>query len=421
MKRRHHCSADSARTGAQSASGASNAAGEDAVEAESWVLESEAGNRLLALVDTVRAICPSDLARFRKQASAAHVSAAIRLAQARVKAALKFEHGRQMWVEPTAIEQATSEPVARHKASRFACSLVVDLCAGVGGDALALAARSDVLAVDSDQGMCRRLRYNAKVHKLTDRILSVRAQAEAFALPAGAWLHLDPDRRASGRERARSLEAYAPGPDFWMSAVRRVAAGAIKLGPASDFAKHFNGPEYEIELISLRGECKEATVWFGELASCRRRATVLPENVTWTDRDGPTGQWAPIAGMGEFIFDPDPALLRSGLLDGFALKHGLGRVADGVDYLTSERLMATPFLKAFHVQDVLPLDLKRLKRLIAQREIGTLEIKVRGADVSPEVLRRQLELRGEKSASLLVYGGTGPVRAVLAERVQPGN
>ena len=53
------------------------------------------------------------------------------------------------------------------------------------------------------------------------------------------------------------------------------AAGAIKVGPASDFGKHFAGPEFEVELISLRGECKEATVWFGELVSCRRRATRL--------------------------------------------------------------------------------------------------------------------------------------------------
>jgi hypothetical protein len=384
-------------------------------------MTTEPGQRLLAEASLVRSIRPADLARYRKHASAAQVSAAIRLIQARTKAALKFEHGQRMWVDPIAIEQATSEPVARHKARRFACPLVVDLCAGVGGDALALAARSDVLAVDFDQGMCRRLCYNASIYKLADRILSVRARAEAFAIPAGAWLHLDPDRRAGDRERARSLEDYAPGPDFWMSAVRGVAAGAIKLGPASNFAKHFSGPEYEIELISSRGECKEATVWFGELASCRRRATVLPENVTWTDRDGPTRQWAPVVGMGTLIFDPDPALLRAGLLDGFALEHGLGRVADGVDYLTGERMIATPFLTAFHVRDTLPLDLKRLKRLIAQREIGTLEIKVRGADVVPEVLRRQLDLRGGQSASLLVHGGTGPVRAVLAERTKPSN
>jgi THUMP domain-like/RNA cap guanine-N2 methyltransferase len=353
----------------------------------------------------------------RKNASPAAVSAAIRLCESRIKAALKFERGQQMWVEATAIEQSTSETVARHKARRFARPLVVDLCAGVGGDALALAAHSDVLAVDCDQGMCRRLRYNATVYDCGDRLLPVQARAETFTIPAGALLHLDPDRRVKGPVRARSLEDYAPGPAFWNSVVRQVAGGAIKLGPASDFARHFAGPDYEVELISLRGECKEATIWFGELVSCGRRATRLPENVTWTDRDGPTGKWAPVTAPGSLIYDPDPSLLRAGLLDGFALEHGLARVADGVDYLTGERMISTPFLTAFRVLDVLPLDLKRLKRLIGGRAIGTLEIKVRGVDVAPEALRRQLNLGGSTAASLLVMGGDGPARAVLAQRL----
>ena len=89
--------------------------------------------------------------------------------------------------------------------------------------------------------------------------------------------------------RARRLGGLLPRASISGSrSSRRVAGGAIKLSPASDFAQHFAGPNVEIELISLRGECKEATVWFGELASCRRRATRLPEDVTWTDRDGPT-------------------------------------------------------------------------------------------------------------------------------------
>ena len=383
-------------------------------------MTTEAGNELLAEVATVKSIRPGDLARFRKGASPAAVSAAIRLSQARVKAAVKFEHGRRMWVEPTAVEQATSEPVARHKARRFVCPLVVDLCAGIGGDALALAACSDVLAIDRDQGMCRRLRYNASVYDCADRLLPVRSRAETFAIPAGAWLHLDPDRRANGHERARSLDDYAPGPDFWKSAARQVAAGAIKVGPASDFAKHFAGPEFEVELISLRGECKEATVWFGELVSCRRRATRLPEDVSWTDRDGPTGRFASATPLGALIFDPDPSILRAGLLDAFALEHGIARVADDVDYLTGERLISSPFLTAFHVLEVLPLDLKHLKRLITKNEIGTLEIKVRGAVVAPEALRRQLDLGGAQTASLIVIGGSGPVRAVLAQRASTG-
>ncbi len=420
MKQRHHCSPDRNSTGTQSYARAAAALGGDAVDAEAWVLTTEPGNRLLAEVVMLKSIRPADLARFRKEASPAVVSAAVRLSRARAKAALKFEHGQRMWVEPTAIEQATSEPVARHKARRFVCPLVVDLCAGIGGDSLAFAVRSDVLAVDRDQGMCRRLRYNASVYDRADRLLAVQARAEKFDIPAGAWLHLDPDRRADRQERARSLEDYAPGPDFWKWAAAQCAGGAIKLGPASDFAKHFAGPEYEVELISLRGECKEATVWFGELVSCHRRATRLPEDVSWTDRDGPTGRFAAVSPLGALIFDPDPSLLRAGLLDGFALEHRLARVADGVDYLTGERMISTPFLTAFQVLDVLPLDLKRLRRLIAKNEIGTLEIKVRGVDCVPETLRRQLDLGGERAATLLVIGGSGPVRAVLAQRASTG-
>jgi hypothetical protein len=420
MKRRQHCSPNLVRTGVQSHSDVSADPREDAIEAESWVLSTEAGRQLLAEVALVRSIRPADLARLRKVTSAAAVSAAIRLSQARARAVLKFEHGREMWVEPTAVEQATSEAVARHKAMRFACPLVVDLCAGIGGDALALAARCDVLAVDLDQGMCRRLRFNAEVYDRADRLLPVRSRAETFVIPTGAWLHLDPDRRANRRERARSLADYAPGPSYWSLASRQVAAGAIKLGPASDFEKHFAGPAYEVELISLGGECKEATVWFGELVSCRRRATRLPENITWTDRDGPPAAWAPVAALGTLIFDPDPSLLRAGLLDGFAMAHGLARVAEGIDYLTGEKVIATPFLTAFEVLDVSPLDVKRLKRLIARNDIGALEIKVRGVDITPEKLRGQLDLGGGRMATLLLIGGPGPARAVLAQRASTG-
>jgi hypothetical protein len=414
MKRRPYCSPSRPSTAVQSESVPLSDSAAGAVDAEAWVLSTEAGIGLLTEVSLIRSLGPADVARFRKA-----VSAAIRLSPARARAALKFERGAQMWVEATAVEQATAEAVARHKALRFTCPLVVDLCAGIGGDALALAARADVLAVDHDQGMCRRLSYNAAVYDRASRLLPVRSRAETFVLPEGAWLHLDPDRRVNRLDRARSLDDYAPGPLFWTAAIEQVAAGAIKLGPASDFARHFVGPKYEVELISLRGECKEATVWFGDLVSCQRRATRLPDNVTWTDRDGPSDAWASLAPLGAFIFDPDPALLRAGLLDGFAVEHGLGRVADGVDYLTGEADVSSPFVTAFEVVDVGPLDLKRLRKLLAVSAIGSLEIKVRGVEIAPEKLRRQLNLAGERTASLLLFGGQGPARAVLARRKNP--
>jgi hypothetical protein len=416
MGRRLHSSFDALGVRDQKSGPSEDVLISEDVLAESWVLSTEAGGRLLAAVGAAGPIRPADVARLRKLAAPAAVSAAIRLSQAREKAAMKFARGRTMWVEPTAVEQATSEPVASYKAARFQCPLVVDLCAGIGGDALALAARSQVLAVDLDPGMCRRIQFNSAIYGVSESLLPVRSLAETFVVPKEAWLHLDPDRRALHPRRAVSLEDYAPGPAFWKAAFGRVAAGALKLSPAGDFASHFAASEHEIELISLRGECKEATVWFGELVSCRRRATRLPENVTWTDRDGSMDDRVAVSPLAEIIFDPDPSLLRAGLLDGFARAHQLSRVGEEVDYLTGDSLVETPFLTPFQVREESPMDLKRLRRLIERHDVGTLEIKVRGAHVMPETLRRQLKPRGSHAATLLVIGGAAGVRAVLAER-----
>ena len=387
---------------------------------------------MLEEVASLRAVGPAELARLRRLAPAGMVSAAVRLASARRKAAGKFERANRMWVEPVGVEQATAEPVARYKAGRFsACPVVVDLCAGIGGDALAMARTARVVAVDLDPGMCRRLRWNAEVYGVAGNVLPVRAKAEAFPIPAGARIHLDPDRRFDRDRRARALEDYAPGPAFWASLIERVPGGAIKLSPAADFVRLFppGGRDVpggqgsvravfdsEVELISLRGECKEATVWFGDLSTCRRRATRLPEGETWTDRDGGDPGPAGVSPPSDWIFDPDPSLIRAGLLDGFARRHELSRIADGVDYLTGPEPVATAFLSAFAVREVGSLDLKHLRRMIRRHDVGILEIKVRGLDLSPESLRARLKPRGSETATLLIVGGPGAARAVLARR-----
>jgi hypothetical protein len=423
MKSRHHSKPISVSGRPQKVERATKAHSHEStqsVDAEAWVLSTPAGRELLEEVGNLEHLGPAQLARLRQHASPEAVAAAIRLTQARRKAVTKFERGDQMWVDPIGVEQATAEPVAIHKASRFDCKLVVDLCSGIGSDTVALALRSRVLSVDLDQGMCRRTRFNVAVHEVSDKVLTVRARAEQFKIPCDAWVHLDPDRRASSSRPATRLANYSPAPAFWKSIIANVAAGAIKLSPASDFSNHFANANVEIELISMRGECKEATLWFGKLASCGRRATRLPENVTWTDRENSSNRLAPVTALSAYIYDPDPSLLRASLVDGFACEHNLCRFTDGVDYLTAPHLVKNPFLTAFEVRETSSLDLKALKRLIAKHQIGTLEIKVRGADVTPEILRAKLKPCGTVAATLMVAGSRTGATAILAQRISTG-
>jgi hypothetical protein len=395
-------------------------------EAEAVVLATDSGRALLAEVRSVATPGPGDLARWRRTRTAELVTAAVRLAEAGRRGAAKFSRSDRMWLETTGVEQATAEAVARHKAARFgrvgSGDPIVDLCCGIGGDALAMAEVGPVLAVDLDGGMARRTRWNAGVYGVADRVLAIRGRAERVAIPEGARVHVDPDRRAGGGPRAKSVHGYAPGLDFLLTLPGRVRGGAIKLGPASDFEAHFGGSVYEVELISLGGECKEATAWFGDLAGCRRRATSLPSGATWSDADGPPGAGAGTGPVGARVFVPDPALARAGLIGGFAAAHGLSRIFGDLDVLTGAGPVGSPLLAEFAVREVLPADRKRLRRLVADRGLGPLEIKVRGLDLRPESLRRELRATGTQPATLLLLGSkhAGTSLAILAERARPG-
>jgi hypothetical protein len=387
-------------------------------DSEFAILTTAAGRALLEDVSAVVDPSPAQITRWRKNSSALEVAAALRIAAGRRRGRAKFSDAERLWLDSVGVEQATAEPVARQKAMRFAGCNVVDLCSGVGGDAIAIAREGGrVVAVDLDHGMARRLRWNAEIAGVGDRLLAVQGRAESFPIPADSLLHIDPDRRFHNDRRARSVVDYAPGLETLNRLCRHPTGGAIKLGPASDFDDHFDAPGHEIELISLGGECREATVWFGPLASCRRRATRLPDGATWTDLDGPETADVPRRPPARFVATTDPALSRSGLVSGFAVAHGLSQVAEQGNLLTADERVDHAFLSWFEVMEMLPFDRRTLRSLVATLGLGPLEIKVLGVRVTPETLRSELRPPGPNPATLLLYPDGSNIRVIVCRRV----
>ena len=72
-----------------------------------------------------------------------------------------------------------------------------------------------------------------------------------------------------------------------------------------------------------------------------------------------------------------------------------GRLIDPtIAYVTADRLVATPYATAYAITDVLPFNVKKLKALLREREVGIAVIKKRGSAVEPEELRKKLKLGG---------------------------
>ena len=384
---------------------------------EGEVLATAKGLALLAEVSAIARPSPSDMLRWRKQTPPELVNAAIRLADGRRRGVSKFERAGLMWFEATALEQATAEPVARHKARRFEGADVVDLCCGIGGDSIAMGELARlVIAVDRDPGMARRAFWNAEVYGVKDRVCPVVARAERFGIPRTSLVHIDPDRRARTASRSKAIAGYVPGLDFLRRLPGRCRGGAIKLGPASDFAERFADPSWEIEVVSLDGECKEVRAWFGDPVSCRRRATALPSGASWTDRDTSEGR-APVGPLGAWIYEVDAALIRAGFADGFAIEHRMGRILAGIDLFTGAAGIESPWVNAFEVEAETAMDWRAIRAQSRRSGLHLHECKTRGMpEFRPESLRSKIRSDGGRPATLFLLRDRTGSRAIFATR-----
>ncbi len=340
------------------------------------------------------------------------VRGAFALCDLRRRGLAKFSRAAEMWFDRQGLEQATSEPVARHKAGRFS-GAVLDLCCGIGGDCLAFAQNCTVTAVDSNPVAGLRTMWNAEVYGVASHVSIECADVTAID-PKTTLVHIDPDRRANALGRALRVEDYVPGLDFLQALSRDGRGGAIKLSPASNFGGKFR--DAEVELISLEGECKEATVWFGALRGPKSwRATVLPAGETIAAE--PLEFAADMSQPLQFVYDPDPAVVRAGLVDAVAAQLDLCRLDDAEEYLTGAGLVQSGFVRAFEVLAELPNNQSEIRRFFREADFGQVEIKCRHIPIEAGNIRRRLPLAGKQSGVLIFARVAGKARALVCRRV----
>ena len=311
--------------------------------------------------------------------------------------------------------------MAAYKASRFAEGrAAADLCAGIGGDLLALAVRGPALAVERDPVAAFLAEANLHLAGLQGTV-RVADAAECSLAEFAAW-HVDPDRRPAGRRTTR-IELHEPELSTLEQWLQVQESAAIKLSPAAEAPAAWQR-RAELEWVSRAGQCRQLVAWFGTLARDpgRRRATIVGGTAgghtvlaSWM---GNASVGPPIAArVGRYLFDPDPAILASGLLGTVAVEERLAALAPWGGYLTGPEPLRRPGLAALEVDEVLPFDVKRLRRLLAERGVGRLEIKKRAVECDPDVLRKKLQLRGDREAVLVVAPLGQSVAAILGHRL----
>lgn len=328
----------------------------------------------------------------------------------RRRARAKFADPSSWLFTDDALQQATAEPVAAHRARRLTGMRVHDVTCSVGAELAALASHAgSVLGSDLDRVRLAMARNNVGDVDLVlaDALVPVSRDTVVVA---------DPGRRTGGRRRF-DPRAYTPALDALLE-VYRDRDLVVKCAPGIDFDQ-LGGLGFvgEVAVTSLGGSVREACLWSSGLtaAGVRRRAVVLDRAEEVTDADPDDCVVAP---AGRWIIDPDGAVVRAGLVRQYATRHRLWQLDPDIAYLSGDAL--PDGVRGFEVLAEVGFDEKRVRRELVARDCGAVEILVRGLDVDPDALRRRLKLRGTQSLSMVLTRiGTGAASRAVAFICRP--
>ena len=359
-------------------------------------------------------------------ADAQHRAAAVDAAVCRRRARARWADADRLLFTRESLEQASDPAVAAHRARSLLAraagegsrweGTVLDLGAGIGGDAIALAQAAaplggEVVAVDTDAARLRLLAHNAEVAGVT--VTTRCADALEVRSGPGVVCHADPGRRV-GQRRIRRLSEHLPSVPALLAAHAEALHLAVALAPGVEPEDPDLPPGLEVEYVQLGAALVEATVWTGAAAppavtpgatpgaaappaSALRRATLL-------DRDGTevahlpavACDELPVGDIGGWLVEVAPAAVRARQHDALGAAIGARRVARTRALLTCDADPAgSPWYRALPVLAVLSARPKAVRRWLRAADVahhldGGVEIVLHGVEADPAQLWQQL-------------------------------
>ena len=367
--------------------------------------------------------------RLRREYPAGLVAAAMAQQELRRAAEAKFSRAAEMLFTRAGYEQSSSEAIASYRAGRlWNAAHLADLCCGIGGDLIALAGSSKVLAVDRDETHARLALHNAAVYERADHVAAVVSDVRDVPLAGIDAVFIDPARRSGpGTASAATgspgpARRYKPGtsepPLDWCTALaEQVAAVCIKAAPG--LPEELIPPGWEAEFIAESRDLKEAVLWSPALATAPsaglqgilgpRRATVLamaPADSALRSYTLVASEGDPVAlrEPGEYLLDPNPAVTRAGLVEDLARNLGAdaAKIDPQIAFLTLDRSVKTPFARTLRVQHSAPWNEKQFAKRLRELGIGAVDIRRRGLAGDVDQIRRRLKLEGKTRATLAI-------------------
>ncbi len=377
-------------------------------------------------------ITPSLIVSLRREVGEQLAQLLLEIASLQAKAKNKFGHGIWMATERS-LQQASDRVVADYKASLFGDHTVIDLCGGIGGDAMALARRGAVVTVDLDPQMTNMAAANLRAIAAQNAVAVCADARDYFRLLRNhnhsAAIHIDPDRRPA-EQRVSDPEMCSPSLSMLATLIEARDAAIVKLAPAAVVEESI-AAKFHRQWISFAGSVREQSLLSG---GCRDVSELLLGNRSairvfqdgrrelYVNRDKHVARMSmeSASRVGQFIIDFDPAIRAAGLSGPFAADRELKPLGESSGFHTTDDMPRDRrLMQCFEVLWTGPADRKQIRAQLASRQLSIEVVKVRGTDHEPEMLRSQLRSKSNgESVTLLIGRTANGIYAVIANPVE---
>lgn len=388
---------------------------------EKWITDSQT----LRMIDTIRErmVAGEDsnkiVASLRRELTTERATFILAQAELQLRARKKFSRADSMLFTKLGLEQATSEPIAIFKQSCLPkTQAVLDICCGIGGDAIGFSNFPRLTVVDQDETTLAYAKHNLQIYGAGESEFTALAQSFADTLiPSDAFVHVDPDRRTSGR--TVRAENFSPDLDTILRRLSPEQAACIKLAPATRLETHIARP-HQRHWIGHQRECKQQLLWLSpEMESqAGNRITVIDREGAATNLEiAEVHERRIVSPIGQYLYEPHAAVLAADLVDSVAKRFQLGRLSVGSVYLTGEAIDPSPFLSGFRLIEQCSMKAKKIQAALQAHDVGVVEWKNRGVDAAAVARVRKIRTEGSKNATVILTRMGKQFVSLICERL----
>ncbi len=301
-------------------------------------------------------------------------------------------------------EQCSSEDTARFKASLVSGETMVDLTGGYGVDTYFLNdSFSSIDYIEQNAELCR-----IAAHNFANKPITIHnTSAEEFIASAGQYdlIFLDPARRDSHGGKVFRLEDCTPNVvELLPTLLAHGKRLLLKLSPMLDLtqaATSLSQVSWDIFVVAIKNEVKEVLLLSGGTGQITAVDLAKKEQAFVFTREeeqecpAGIGDWLLVNGdaahNGEFLYEPNAAILKAGAYKLVAQRFGLAKLDVNTHLYASDKLIEEfpgRTFKAHPFGDGM--------------EVGShANVLTRNYPLTPEALKKKLHLRDGGTAFVI--------------------